>query len=257
MITINNHSFHYEMIGEFHASGSWIHPKRMITSFELVLVLDDVVHIREGSTRYSLKKDDVLLLSPNIEHAGFRESSATFLWFHFTTDLPVPSAHLSNQDVSFLKQLLKQLLHITNSPDYPTTAADALSYLIYTEYVRLTTQISQHASPIISQITEYIRNHPSSNPSVSEIAAKFEYTPDHIGKFFKKTTGTGLKEYITAQRIKKIKDLLLTTNKSIKQISVDMGFSDENLFVKFFSYHEGISPSTFRAISHNTHINHK
>lgn len=257
MITLDKHSFHYEMIGEFHANGDWIHPKRVITSYELILVLEDVVHIREENTDYILKKDDVLILSPGIEHAGVHESNAAFFWLHFSTDLLVPSAHLTGQDVSFLKQLLKQLLHITNSPGYPSTAADALTYLIFTEYVRLTTHVSQHASPIISQITEYIRNHSTSNPSVSEIAAKFEYSPDYIGKFFRKMTGVGLKEYINEQRIKRIKDHLLTTNKSIKQIAMDTGFPDENLFIKFFTYHEGISPSTFRAISHNTHINHK
>lgn len=257
MIRFDKHFFKYEMIGEFHADGMWIHPKRMISSYELIVVLDDVVYIRENNVDYRLKKDDILILSPNVEHLGFQHSNASFYWFHFTTDLPVPLTFPSSQDISLLKQLLKQLLHITNTSDYPETAADSLGYLIYSELVHLSLQGKRTSAPIIAQITEYIRNHCASNPSVTEIATRFGYTSDHLGKLFKKSTGIGLKDYISAQRIKQIKDQLLTTNKTIKQISADLGFHDENLFVKFFSYHEKISPSAFRMASCNTHINHR
>jgi len=257
MIHFENHYFEYEMVGEFHAAGDWIHPQRIISSYELILVLDDVVYIREGETDFSVQKNDLLLLSPGVEHRGIKHSNTSFYWFHFNTDLPLPSAFHSGKDTTLIKQLIKQLLHFTNTPNYPLTAADSLGYLIYTEFIHLAQQNDYVSKPIISQITEYIRNHRSSNPTVSEIASHFGYSSDHIGKLFKKVTGIGLKEYIAKQRIKLIKDRLLTTNKTIKQIAHECEFPDENLFVKFFTYHEQITPSGFRSISRNTHINHK
>ena len=53
------------------------------------------------------------------------------------------------------------------------------------------------------------------------------------------------------------KDLLLSTNMSVKQISKELGYSEENLFIKFFTYNEKISPSAFKAKYCNTHINNK
>ena len=57
--------------------------------------------------------------------------------------------------------------------------------------------------------------------------------------------------------MKLAKDLLLTTDMSVKQISRELGYSEENLFIKFFTYHEKISPAAFLAKYCNTHINHK
>ena len=67
----------------------------------------------------------------------------------------------------------------------------------------------------------------------------------------------GLKEYLAVQKIKLAKDLLLTTDMNVKQISKELGYSEENLFIKFFSYHEKISPTAFKAKYSNTHINNK
>ena len=108
-----------------------------------------------------------------------------------------------------------------------------------------------------SQITEYIRNNIKRGITVSDIARHFGYNADYIGKYFKKSNGIGLKEYLAVQRMKLAKDFLLTTDMSVKQISSELGYNEENLFIKFFTYHEKISPAAFKAKYCNTHINNK
>ena len=41
----NNKYFSYDMIGEFHSSGKWIHPRRTIDSFEIILVIEGMLYI--------------------------------------------------------------------------------------------------------------------------------------------------------------------------------------------------------------------
>ena len=74
---------------------------------------------------------------------------------------------------------------------------------------------------------------------------------------FKKNHGVGLKQYIAAERVKAAKDLLLTTGLSVKEIAAKLGFHEENLFIKFFIYHEEISPTRFRNKYVGVHINNK
>ena len=107
------------------------------------------------------------------------------------------------------------------------------------------------------RITEYISNNIKSGVSVSDIAQHFGYNADYIGKYFKKIHGVRLKDYLAIQRIKLAKDLLLTTDMNVKQISGVLGYNEENLFIKFFTYHEKISPAAFKAQYCNTHINNK
>ena len=103
---------------------------------------------------------------------------------------------------------------------------------------------------IVSEIIN-IKN----NVTVKDVADHFGYNPDYIGKLFKEYFHTGLKSYIAAERIKLAKDMLFTTNMTVMRISSELGFSSENNFIKFFSYHEHISPAKFRDRCGNTHIN--
>lgn len=250
--------FSYEMIGEFRSSGSWIHRRRSIPSIELILVLEGEVHIAEEGESYTLLPDDILLLEPDKEHFGFKESvtPTAFYWFHFHTDMPLPFKTYRGE-VYDLKKQLKRLLHITNTPGFSSYAADAAAYLVFEELCRLKTTGLSSNSALVSGIVEYVREHLRDDPTVSEISARFGYNPDYIGKVFKAAMGVGLKEYISAGRMKISKDMLLTTSKTVKQIAFEVGFSDENLFVKFFRYHEGCSPSAYRTKYCNTHRNSK
>lgn len=254
----NGKYFSYDMIGEFHSSGEWIHPGRSIKSYEVILVLEGTVYIAEEMQKYALQKNQLLILEPFKEHHGYKTVSepTAFYWFHFFTDLKVPLKSYNGTDIYEIKQLLKKLLHISNTPIYSPAAADSAGYLILEELTRLSLEENTSNQALAARISEYIRNNIKNCITVSDIA-HFGYNADYISKYFKKNNGIGLKEYLAVQRIKLAKDLLLTTDMSVKRISRELGYSEENLFIKFFTYHEKISPAAFKAKYCNTHINNK
>lgn len=249
--------FSYERIGEFHSAGSWIHPTRVIGSYEVIQVLEGTVYLREGNTEYALEPNQILLLEPGVEHGGIREvgDPTAFYWFHFRTDLPVHFKTYTGSDFYEIKQLMKRLLHITNSPGYGQAAADALGYLIFQELLLRGNREQPTNRVHVNQILEYIKVNIRRNLSVAEIAEHFNYNVDYMGKLFRKNIGIGLKEYLAEQRMNLAKDLLLTSDATVKQIGEKLGYSSENLFVKFFLYHEKISPTVFRSLYYNTHLN--
>ena len=255
----NEKYFSYDMIGEFHSSGQWIHPKRSIKSYEVILVLEGTLYIAEERREYKLQKNQLLILEPFKEHYGYKTVSepTAFYWFHFFTNLDIPLKSYIGTDIYEIKLLLKKLLHISNTPNYSPAAADSAGYLIFEELIQLSAEENSSNQALATKIIEYIRNNIKNNIKVSDIAEHFGYNSDYIGKYFKESRGIRLKYYLAAQKIKLAKDLLLTTNMSVKQISRELGYSEENLFIKFFTYHEKISPATFINKYCNTHINNK
>ncbi len=258
MLTLDNgHTFCYEMIGEFHSDGPWIHPSRIINSHELIYVLRGTVRITEGETAYELHENQILLLQPGVRHMGtcVTQEPVAFYWFHFRTDIPLPFKVDAGTDLYDTKALLKRLLHIANTPLYPPQAADAAGLVILQELLHRSAAGAAAGSALANRIAEYVRIHAQRPLTVAEVAKEFGYNPDHIGKLFRASFRMGLKEHIDQQRLRLARDLLLTTELSVKEIAAKLGWRSENLFVKFFVYHEEISPARFRNRWRGTHWN--
>ena len=249
MLTLDDgHTFCYEMIGEFHSDGPWIHPARTIASHELIYVLRGTVHIAEDGTEYVLRENQMLLLEAGKGHGGtcVSEEPASFYWFHFRTDLPLPCKTDTGGDAYDIKAQLKRLLHITNTPLYPAAAADTAGLAILQELAHRSAAGSAAGSALANRIAEYVRIHAHRPLTVADVAQAFGYNPEYIGKLFRASFRMGLKEHIDQQRLRLARDLLLTTELSVKEIAGRLSWRSENHFVKFFVYHEEISPARFR-----------
>ena len=64
---------------------------------------------------------------------------------------------------------------------------------------------------------------------------------------FKKEYGISIMSYICKLRIEKAEQMLCKTRKSLKEISFECGFYDQNYFSKTFAKTYGCSPSEYRA----------
>ena len=69
--------------GKFVSRGEWIHPDRIIDSYEIIFVIKGTVYIDENGTKHKLEKNDILLLEPHLRHFGYKTSENTsFYWLH-------------------------------------------------------------------------------------------------------------------------------------------------------------------------------
>ena len=99
---------------------------------------------------------------------------------------------------------------------------------------------------VIAQVMDYIAQHLFEDLSVSDVAASVNLSPSHLSRVFKTRTGFSPHEYITLRRIDAAKELLLTTELSVRQIAFHVGYHSEANFITSFSGKTGITPATFR-----------
>ncbi len=99
---------------------------------------------------------------------------------------------------------------------------------------------------IRQKILPYIEENLSEPFTVSDLADSVGLNPQYMMRTFKKLTGLSVLEYVTDRKIKKAKELLLTTDTSIEQISEELGYFNYSYFFKMFKRAEGISPGQYR-----------
>jgi AraC-like DNA-binding protein len=80
----------------------------------------------------------------------------------------------------------------------------------------------------------------------AEIAAGLHAAPLALARSFRRDTGQTLKQYLSAELCKKVKDRLLLSNDSVKEIAAKFQFSDEFYLSRFFKKREGLSPTAYR-----------
>lgn len=105
-------------------------------------------------------------------------------------------------------------------------------------------------NPLISKATQeccdYIRANVLSPLTVESIAKEQGYTTYYFTKKFSREMGIKVTDYIKQTRIEYAKIMLLTTTKSIQDISDSLHFCTRNYFSKVFREITGISPAEFR-----------
>jgi two-component system response regulator YesN len=83
------------------------------------------------------------------------------------------------------------------------------------------------------------------NISFSQLADDLHVTRNYLSSLFKRETGDGFSNYLTAYRIEKAKELMKPQRYMIYEISEMVGYSDPAYFSRVFKTTTGISPTDY------------
>lgn len=239
----------YNNGGRFSAKKGWRHPDRSIDDTEIIIVLKGTMYMVCGDTEYRVSAGDVLRLPPHERHYGSRdaEDDVSIYWLHFSgaSDDELPPRFFRPESIAQAELITKQLLHYAGDERYPSESADCLIRVLLmelkTEYMRL----GADDNTLFSSVLKWIKDNSRRPIKVSDVAAQFRYNEDYLNRMFQRFYPTGLKAYIDAQRLQGIKNDLLDGRLTLREISVEYGFSDYKCFLKYFKYHEGMSPTKY------------
>lgn len=118
-------------------------------------------------------------------------------------------------------------------------------------------KINCPADPKLARIKpalDYIFTHPTNRVSINELAEKCHISVSQMRSYFYDVTGRTPKEYITAAKIHHAEMLLTTTDMSVLEIALEIGFGDVSSFYRAFTTADGISPTEFRKSAEQTRL---
>lgn len=248
-------SFHCLSAGYFVGKAGWIYPRDRVGSFKLIYMLHGELNIQEGLSPYHLEPGDLLLLSSALPRFGMTptEKKVSFYWTEFELTDPDALGLQVSCKVRTENKLISNLFGhlLLMKENYPEEAVDFAALLLLSETAAVQRNAAVRSPRILQDITEWIRKKINTPITAAEVGEHFSYNPDYLTSLFKEYFGYGLKEYINDLKLKKAEEYLKTTDCPIKEIAAMLGFASANQFIKYFSYHRGISPARYRQRYYN------
>lgn len=99
---------------------------------------------------------------------------------------------------------------------------------------------------IINQIKQFIIEHSNEDISLDVLANRVGFSPIYISKLFKEKLGINYIDFLTECRIEKAKKLMSDPEKSLKEITFEVGYHEPNYFSKVFKKMCAVSPKEYR-----------
>ena len=102
-------------------------------------------------------------------------------------------------------------------------------------------------SDLVKDAMQYMKEHFSEYAlNMSSLADYLKVTPATLAVEFKKCTELSPSDYLAVIRMEAAKELLKNTDKLVREISREVGYEDEHVFMRRFKKYTGKTPQQFR-----------
>lgn len=269
----NNSNFHIFIVNLLYRT------PHMHKDFEIDLILNGSLILLSASKEISLKENDIFIINPYVSHEIKSNDSAliislqvspTFFAHYFPQieDLEFDLSTLHMEQSPAIYQQIHTILFDLASAYYqkedfaPVRCALLINQLflslLNTGKYRLISQKEKAASLArqarMKKIVQYIDDHYKEKLLLSDIAVQTQLNLYYLSHFFKEAFGTSFQNYIAKLRCEHARQLLLLTDYSLLDISLNCGFSDPKYFNKGFLEQYGCTPKDYRNNFRNAHL---
>ncbi len=100
----------------------------------------------------------------------------------------------------------------------------------------------------LQQVLDYIDKNFNQPLEASKMAERCNFSYSYFSHLFRQTTGCTFNEYVNARRMAEAERLLYTTDATVTDIALQVGYGDPAYFIQKFRKKKGVSPGKFRTI---------
>lgn len=250
------------------------------TFYELILVVSGKLQYLLGDSRFDLKRGDVILLPPGVNHCPLIPEyleepyeryvlwlNADFLHSIFQKNPELEFAFQTCQSSSqflirtgeagyhsLLKEFQAAYLEKQEQPFCWELAGQLSALSILVQLNRILREAPGHSripaagSELPDQILAYAENHFQENLSLKDMANHFFVSPSTISRIFSETIDQSFYQYLTRRRLVAAKERL-GQGEAATQIFSECGFNDYSVFYKSFKKAFGISPREYQNLT--------
>jgi YesN/AraC family two-component response regulator len=98
----------------------------------------------------------------------------------------------------------------------------------------------------MERVKLFIEKNSDKKINLNHVAEEVCLSPKYLSRLFKENSGTGFNEYRLKIKIEKAERLLKTTDFTINQIAIQLGYKNPESFIRIFEKSLGLTPTQYR-----------
>ena len=219
--------------------------------YELVFYKEGEGHVDIYKEQKKYEKNSVFIVKPGVLHDEFSYTDSIVYIVLFESDEPIKNTFtkISSEKAELIDDWFNIAFdEYKNQNSKYEDYVNSLFKLILLETLRSTKHSNKKKNDYlyIRHAKKYIQENYVKDIDFQMLAKSSGYSYGRFRHIFKEGTNTTLKQYLLNVRLDTAKKHLEMTDKSVHDIGVLCGFSNDSQFVAFFTKNMGISPLKFR-----------
>ncbi|MBP5289036.1 MAG: helix-turn-helix transcriptional regulator [Clostridia bacterium] len=236
------------------------YPARFHKQVEIVCVETGTLKVSIDGSSYTLEEGDLYIVFPNLLHtvtSGEGASISLMIFdsehfssfsdtlFHFKPTNPV----LKKSCFDPIIHSIFERVHAISVSENSYRLGALIGYLnaILGEIFPLLSLVRRESdNRVIQQLILYFLDHYTEDITLSQAAQALNYNKYYISHVIGETLGCNFRSLINSYRVGMAQNLLLSTNKTVGEITSDCGFKNQSSFNRIFLKYAGMTPSAYR-----------
>ena len=228
---------------------------------ELEIIVSGTAKHNYNSTSYLIEPGSAYIISYYDFHEIEAITDMVFFCIQFNNDFldREITEYLSSNSVLYhfnaeeMEKVTQQINELFAEQDSSLPFRDLYIKSILSEIIlrmiRKTALQKTLSTPLpIQQVIAYIADNYLQKITLEDIAHKFAFSSNYLGKLFKTQTGYTFNEYLNLSRLKHACNLLQQTALPVKEISYQSGYSSVECFLYIFKKNLQMTPSEYRQL---------
>jgi len=248
--------YYVTRLGHFFCDDRYMIERDYLDLYLLFFVRQGTLSIETRNKIWTVGKNQIALLDCHFPHKYCCSGgSLDFLWIHYNGCSSVEYGKLlydqsgvvfTDSYVPVLRECFDTIIDSARSNHYNEHFASVGIQNILSHLAVPNEQVNG-MDGILQPAINYINDHYNSNIDLERLASLCGLSISHLIRSFKRFANRTPHEYLLSFRLRKSKQLLLTTSLPIEQIAEMCGFNGSSHFARAFRIENAMSPSAFRS----------
>ena len=249
-MTPNDVTVRFVRVEEYENGSAWNYKNNIYPFHTLYFVLDGDGFVRTGAEITALERGHVYLIPARVKYDCWCAQYIHKLYAEAHvesvpgTDLLAAHTHVLRlpYDVEEMRKLIAALPGALSEQLYLRAEVEK----VIARFMAAAAQPPVSELEIFRPILRDIAHNPSARLRMGDLARAHGWHPSALSRAFHKAFSCSMKKYVDEYLMNLLREELILTDKSLKNLADQYRFCDEYYLSAFFKRHEGVSPRAYR-----------